>query len=57
MMPETEPVLGPKPLGPPQKAEVPVPKDAGQTDKRKERTPEEVETRFQELLKQYGISN
>ncbi len=55
--PETEPLPGPRPLEPAQKAKVPVPKDSDQTRKRKERTPEEVEERFQELLKQYGISN
>lgn len=56
--PETEPVPGPKSLKPPaKKAEVPIPKDTDQMGKRKERTPQEVEERFRELLKQYGISN
>jgi len=57
VMPKTEPVPGPKPLKPTKKAEVPVPKDTDRTGKPKERTPEEVEERFQELLRQYGISN
>jgi hypothetical protein len=56
VQPETEPRPRPEPLEPPKKAEVPVPV-GNQSSKPRERTPEEVEERFQELLKQYGISD
>lgn len=56
VQPETEPQPRPEPVEPPKKAEVPVPLD-NQSSVPRERTPEEVEERFQELLKQYGISD
>jgi hypothetical protein len=56
VQPETEPEPRPEPVEPPKKAEVPVPVD-DQSSRPKERTPEEVEERFQDLLKQYGISD
>jgi hypothetical protein len=56
VQPETEPEPRPEPVEPPKKAEVPVPAD-DQSSRPKERTPEEVEERFQDLLKQYGISD
>jgi len=52
-----EPERAPAPVESPKKAEVPLPKASGASSKPKERTPEEVEQRFQELLKQYGITN
>ena len=52
-----EPERAPAPVESPKKAEVPLPKASGASSKPKERTPEEVEQRFQELLKQYGITH
>lgn len=52
-----EPERTPAPVESPKKAAVPLPKASGASSKPKERTPEEVEQRFQELLKQYGLSN
>ncbi|MFP4481673.1 MAG: penicillin-binding transpeptidase domain-containing protein, partial [Thermovirgaceae bacterium] len=56
VQPEMEPIPRPEPVTPPKKEEAPLPKDTDEAGKTKERTPEEVEDRFQELLKQYGIN-
>jgi len=56
VQPETEPQPRLEPVEPPKKVEVPVPL-GNQSPGPRERTPEEVEERFQELLKQYGISD
>lgn len=56
LQPQREPETRPEPV-PPKKAEVPVPRTQDPSTRPKERTPEQVEQRFQELLKQYGISD